>query len=166
MIRGVSRSVRQNTWIGIDLAPTNIGGGATTLLGSLNAAGLLLRPFTIVRTRIFVLVFSDQEVAPETSEGSLGAIVVSDQALAAGAASIPSPTSQADAPFFVWEPFVNFLRFGDDTGIQEPAGTRLNVDSKAMRKVGVNEDIAFQTENASGQGYTITLQGRMLVKLH
>ena len=166
MIRGRSTQVRQNVWLQVNLTSTAIPGSSTTLLSSLNAAALALRPFTVVRSRIFALIQSDQVTAAEEVHGALGVIVVSDQASAAGAASIPAPVSNADAPFFIWEGVVNAFIIASNSGFSEPTGTRINIDSKAMRKVGNNEDVAFQFQTATADGGLISLSGRMLIKLH
>ncbi len=165
-IRGRSTSVRQNLWLGVNLVQTAIAGSASTLLLSLNAAALALRPFTVVRTRVFALVQSDQITAAEEVHGALGGMVVSDQASAAGSASIPSPISDPDAPWYVWEGFVNAFIIASNSGFVEPAGTPRHIDSKAMRKVGNNEDLIWQWQAGSADGGLISLSGRFLIKLH
>ena len=155
------------TWVGIDLALTAVAGSATVLIGSLNAAALLLRPFTILRTRMAFFIESDQLAAGESSRGALGFIVVSDQAITAGTASIPKPTTQLNAKFFVWEPWINSFLLASAVGFAETgASASWIVDSKAMRKVAINEDVAIQCSNSSANGVLATLEGRMLVQLH
>ena len=163
--RVVARSDRKPVWLGLQFATTAIG-TSNALIGSLNAAALALRPFTIVRTRAVIQFESDQVAASETARGAFGIIVVSDQAVAAGAASIPNPFADTDAQFFVWEGLVNSFVLGDATGFTEPSGTSLVVDSKAMRKVGLNEDIAVMAVVATAAGINLTVAGRMLIKLH
>ena len=157
---------RQPLWIGLGVDPLALPASAKVLAGILNAAALALRPFTIVRTRLLFHVESDQLIASEQTQGALGIIVVSDQAVAAGAASVPGPITNTDAPFFVWEPFINSFLFLTGSGVQEPTGTYITVDSKAMRKVNNNEDVAIMFENAAALGCNVSMEGRMLVKLH
>jgi len=165
--RTFAKSDRQAVWLGIDIDPVTIAAGATVLVATLNAAALALRPFTVVRTRAMINWGSDQAAASEAPLGALGLIVVSDQAAAAGSGSVPSPVGNTDAPFFVWEPLISTFLFGDLTGFIEPSGYNLVVDSKAMRKVGVNEDVAIQVGNtSSAEGAIAVMIGRMLVKLH
>ena len=154
------------TWLQVDLAPQAVAGSATVLLSSLNAAALAFRPFTILRTRALLRVESDQLSASEASRGAMGMIVVSDQAVAAGTASIPKPTTQADAKFFVWEPWINSFLLASAVGFTENGGERIVVDSKAMRKVAINEDVAIQCSNSSANGVLATLEGRILIQLH
>ena len=165
-VRG-SKSNRVPTWLFANVAQTAIAANSAVLLGSLNAAGLALRPFTVIRSHLWFHMESDQVAASEESHGALGLIVANDQAVAAGANSIPAPASNADAPFFVYQAFINsFIRL-DATGVIEPAGTNVQIDSKAMRKVGANEDIAIMIENDDATtGFLASIQGRILVKLH
>ena len=160
------KSDRQFVWLGLDLPPTSLAGSTVTLVAALLAAGLALRPFTIVRTRLEVHYRSDQVVATEQTRGALGIIVVSDQAVAQGAASIPAPVTNSDAPFFVYEPFINRFEVLTSAGFHPDAGLHQTEDSKAMRKVGNNEDIAFMITNAASTGAVGTIVGRLLVKLH
>ncbi len=162
----VSRADRVPVWFNASWAATTLGGNAKTLIAVLNAAALALRPFTIIRSRGVIHVESDQIAASEATVGALGMIVVQDEATAAGIASIPGPLTEVDAQFFVYEPFVNVLEFGDITGFVEPAGTFWSYDSKAMRKVALTEDLAVTAELNVGAGAVITGVGRILVKLH
>ena len=163
--RVVGKTDRQPIWIGVNLSGSVVVTG-NVLLGSFNTAALEARPFTIIRTRLIVHVESDQSAASEVTRGGFGITVVSDQAVAAGAASVPAPIANTDAPFFVYEAFINSFELGDATGFVQPSGTLLTVDSKAMRKVGINEDVAVVGQTAGAAGSIITVAGRMLVKLH
>ena len=160
------RSDRQNLWIGVNINLVTVGGNSKVLVGVLGAAALALRPFTVVRTRLMFQVELDQTAASELTRGAMGFIVVSDQASAAGVASVPGPHTNTDGEFFVWEPFINSFALGDATGFVEPAGTVITVDSKAMRKCGPNEDVVSVVEVEGTPGAIINIQGRFLVKLH
>jgi len=166
MIRGRSRQVRQMVWIGINQTAITSTSAQKILLSQLNAAALALRPFTIIRTRMNILIQVDQSSATQRFRGALGRIVVSDQASAAGVASIPGPVTNTDAPFYVYEPLMTSMLFADGTGVQTPSGTLIIVDSKAMRKVGNNEDYVSVLEQVSADGVIISQIGRTLVKLH
>ncbi len=135
-------------------------------MGTLNAVALELRPFTIVRTRAVLHIESDQTAASELVKGAYGMIVVSDQAVAAGSASVPGPVSAPDAPFFTYEPFINSFILGTGVGFEEPGGTYITIDSKGMRKVGIGEDVAFIVETAVAFGSLVSIQGRFLIKMH
>jgi len=164
-IRGVPRSVRQNTWININLVETVVAGSASVLLVSLNAAALALRPFTVVRSRMLIQFDSDQGAATETPHAAFGEIVVSEQASAQGALSIPNPISDADAPWFVWQPLLSHIDFFSAASVID-VSRHFTVDSKSMRKVGINEDIVGQIQTGSADGVSISIVGRHLLKLH
>ena len=157
---------REMTWISAGLTLTNVAGSVAVLLQTLNAAGLALRPFTIVRSRMLLHVESDQTAAGEVPQGVFTHGVVSEQAAAAGVASVPSGVTEAEGDFFVYEGFIDSFIFGDGTGFIEPAGINIVIDSKAQRKVGINEDIAQVIELRTAFGATVAVEGRMLIKLH
>ena len=165
--RFVRPPARSSVWIGLSLAETSVAAGPNNqLLATLNAAALALRPFTIVRTRFQVNYESDQAAVSEFPTGALGFIVANDQAVAAGGGSIPGPVTNSDAPFFVWEGLHGPFTFLDSTGFQQGGTDQRSVDSKAMRKVGNNEDMVIMMGQLSAVGALIAIQGRMLVKLH
>ena len=95
-------------------------------------------------------------------------IIVSEQARAAGAGSVPNVVNDADAPWFVWQGLIDSFQFATGTGFNggDAAGKHYTVDSKAMRKVGVNEDMVLMVANViAGDGALISVQGRFLMKL-
>ena len=156
---------RLNQWAFVDVDPTAIAADAVVLAAQLNAAALLLRPFTIVRTHILVQWDSDQLAATETPTGVLGVCVTSEQAT--GVTTIPNPMANADSSaFFVWQPLITSFIVGGGADVHG-TGNQFVVDSKAMRKVGPNEQVRFMVENTSPtDGALITMIGRFLVKLH
>ena len=139
-----------------------------TIIFTLNAAALALRPFTVVRTRFMVYLRSDQTAAAEDQVVGLGHAVVSDEAVAVGVTAVPTPIAQLGSDLWF---AIDVLA----TGVQDAAGgtsggirgiTRF-LDSRAMRKVAVGQDIVSVAEFSSqGQGLQIIWGGRMLVKLH
>ncbi len=173
MARRTSRQIahmrvdRQNVWGSISIQEQTVAANTQVLLGTLSAAFLLLRPFTIVRTHLKVHWRVDQSGATETPNGALGHVVVNDQAAGIGVTAVPDPITNADASFFVWQPLITDILLATAVGFDTPAGSLEDVDSKAMRKVGPNEDMAITMANESASdGGIITIIGRMLVKLH
>ena len=162
---GVQR--RETVWLQFPRASTSLAASATSaLVYSLNAAALALEPFTIVRTRFQWLCVSDQSAATETFVGNFGLAVVSDQAVAIGVTAVPTPaTDQGSDLWFLIEPW---------PGRFELIGTSINsnvtdrpIESKAMRKVDIGQDIVGVVEaGIGGTGTSIVTVGRMLVKLH
>ncbi len=154
-------------WFGNRLALTTVGASTSVLLGSLNAAALLARPFTIVRTRLVVWYDSDQESANEFSQAVFSQQVVTEAASTAGIGSIPTPATETDADYYVYQPL--FQKLGFITGVgfdNRGADQSWVVDSKAMRKVGPDDDAVLVIENNSAVGCRIAIEGRMLVKFH
>ena len=163
---GVMR--RETEWISIPFF-SNVLASSTTasLSASLNAAGLALRPFTVVRLRGQLQCVSDQSAATEQYIGSIGAAVVSDQATAIGVTAVPTPaTDLASDLWFMHEIWIGSIDFSDATGIFSDHPSRA-VDSKAMRKVNGDQDLVICTEaGLGGSGVTVAFAGRFLVKLH
>jgi len=169
MIRGRSRSVREMIWAGTQFNEASIAANSVVLLTVLNAAALAFRPFTIIRTHMLVSWATDQTSASEETLGALGKIIVSDQAAGAGVASVPDPSIDADAPWYVWQPLAfKSLAIGTPSNEFHPLTSRQYVvDSKAMRKVEGNETSVMVAANAdSVHGARISVIGRFLLKLH
>ena len=165
-IRG-GRSVRQTMWIGLDATTTALAAAnSATLILALNAGGLALRPFTIVRTRGSMLIRSDQTAVSEVQQVALSAAVVSDQASAIGITAVPTGFTDAGSDlFFLYEQQINDLVVTSAVG--SLIYTSINYDSKAMRKVNDDQDVIFTLENSGiGQGSVTRHAGRMLIKLH
>jgi len=164
--RGAAPS-RQNVWIGVDITQFAVAADTDVLFGTLNAAALALRPFTVMRTHLLVSWATDQGAAAENTKGAVGAIVVQADATTIGITAVPKPVSGTDAPWFVWQPVITSTLFLSSIGFYSKFDQQYEVDSKAMRKVGANEQIAFVAENSGGSaGADCIVEGRMLVKLH
>ena len=161
----VRSTKRTSVWLSVNLGTSTLTASTLSLIGSLNAAALALRPFTIVRTRMDVVYASDQQSASETTFGAMGIIVASDKAVALGSSAVPGPIAQADGNWFQYQGLADVMRFGTNVGFQS-VGHHYEIDSSAMRKVTVDEDIAIMAEQSAALGATIVIMGRMLVKLH
>ena len=162
-----STKKRESAWGVIDVTNVGVDTNIVLLAGTLNAATLAQRPFTIVRTHILITCKSDQQIATEEGNAGFGMMVVNDTAAALGVTAIPGPVSDAGSPWFVWQPLQwNFL-FASGVGVQPENGTQYVVDSKAMRKVGIDQDIAMVFDNVDGaHGMQVSAVGRFLIKTH
>jgi len=163
---GVMR--RETVWGFLNTAVTTIAAASTAvLIGTLNAAALALRPFTIVRVRGELHGQSDQIGADELWGGSLGWAVVSDQASAIGVTAVPTPEADRGSDlFFVYESMYGNLAFASAVGFRE-TGFNRSYDSKAMRKVNGDSDIAVVLESSSSSSsFQAIHSARFLVKLH
>ncbi len=160
---GVQR--RESLWIDIApvLATQAAAGGVLT--NALNAVALALRPFTVVRTRMSFFIRSDQAAAAEVQTAAFGIAVVSDQALGIGVTAVPTPITDMGSDLWF---FYQFLLCNESslTDVAKP-GCVVHADSKAMRKVNDDSDLAFVLEMSTiTQGVTVNSMGRFLIKLH
>ena len=153
-------------WVSGDLSTVTIVGSTKAVIGVLNANALTLRPFTLLRTRIQLLYESDQAAASERPRGTYGEIVVTDTAAALGPTAVPGPSSNANAKWHVHQPCVVSFGFLSSIGFESSQGRQYMIDSKVMRKVGQDEDIAVVFEQDSASGATLVVQGRLLIQLH
>ena len=167
IMRGGQRR-RETLWFEVPFSETAVDTSGAVLVGVLNAAALALRPFTIVRTRLQVLIKSDQIANNENQFGALGMCIVTEQATAIGVTAVPTPlTDLASDAWFVHQPLIATFALVTAVGIDADGGHQYEVDSKAMRKVEDGFDLAQTVEVSSlSDGTVITAIGRILVKLH
>ena len=154
---------RLTTWMQFEPTAITMTAAGGTIAFSLNAAALALRPFTVVRSHFELALRSDQAGAVETQAIGFGIAVVSDEASAVGAAAVPTPVTQAASG--LW--FVHQFVFSDESSLTDRTrgSTKRSIDSKAMRKVEVGQDIVVVGElGAIGGGAVLSIAGRMLVK--
>ena len=163
-----TKTRRATQWLGIDAGVTTFTAIGGTVLASLNAAALALRPFTVIRSHVELNIASDQQAATENQIGAYGICVVTDQALAIGNTAVPTPvTDSSSDAWFVHQWFMNAFRFSTAAGLDPVGGARFTIDSKAMRKVEEGFDLALVAEfSAAGEGFNLLDAGRILVKLH
>ncbi len=162
----IIRSGRKTFWFDGVWTRTSSGTGVSTVVTSLNAAALALRPFTVVRTRGVIRIGSDQIIAIETQLAAFGHIIVSDQAVAVGVTAVPTPLTESGSDWFVYQPMAGeFVEMAQS--IQQIGGELQSIDSKAMRKVEEGQDIIGVVENDStSDGVVISVFTRILIKLH
>ena len=162
--RGRAAPRRKTTWVRSTLpAGVNALASGTTAfdqqLVSLTSFGF--DEVTLVRTRGYLFVQSDQVAAREEAFGALGMCVVKDPAAAVGGTSLPGPlTEMGDDIWFLWQPWAC-----DHDTLGNQAYSMV-FDSKAQRKFVPGETIVVQMENsASGFGVEYELWFRMLFML-
>ncbi len=162
------RSGRKTFWIGGTYVRQALGAaGTSVIVTSLNAAALALRPFTIVRTRGMVSIFSDQIAAVEDQVAAFGKIVVSDQAVAIGVTAVPTPASDDQSNWHVFTFLSDKFLFITGVGFQQIAMINHVIDSKAMRKVEEGQDLIGVVESDTlSDGCQISTYTRTLIKLH
>ena len=168
--RGFRRAQRRESrWLEIPPVSTALSAASTAVISHVfTTVELALRPFTIIRTRGVWHGRTDQTASDENWHLSLGAAVVSEQAVAIGVTAVPTPyTDQASDLFFLYELMISRFEFGTNVGFDHAVGIMLPFDTKAMRKVEDGQDVVITQETSSlSAGAVVTLSGRMLIKLH
>ncbi len=79
---------------------------------------------------------------------------------------MPSPVDDASNDGWLWHSFVDFMASG--VGANFPGyGYRVEIDSKAMRKVNDNERVVMRYQSTLSAGVTVKIAGdfRVLSKL-
>ena len=168
VIVGRSGKRRQVTWVGpADQDVVTVATTAKVIVAIFDPAAAGLPKPTIIRTRGFVSVRPSAFSADIGFSGAFGACIVSDQAAAAGVASVPGPFSDADWDgWYMWRSFAGRFDVTTDVGRVGFSGTGLpfEVDSKAMRKVSDNETCLLVAESQTG-AFSIAMHLRTLFKL-
>ena len=160
------RKPNTKVWVGSTVDTLVLLASSSTLFASFSASILALRPFTILRTRLELLYTTDQSAASESPNGLFGIGVFSDTAVALGITALPGPFAQPEQDWFVYQGLQHEFTFITGSGIDNHAGSHFAVDSKAMRKVGLDDDVAFVVDQVNAVGSAITMNGRMLLQLH
>ena len=170
--RFVRPPARTKMWIGAGVGSTTMVGSSVQLISSLSAGALLLRPFTILRTHVLIGYMTDQEAADELPTGAYGSIVVTEAAVAVGVTAVPDPSGisgDPEASWFVWQALLARSVLG--AGGSAPwgngfEGVQYEIDSKAMRKVGPDDNIVTIGSTETANGAFLVDQGRRLIQLH
>ena len=150
-------------------------GSSTSILGL--GAGAAEDGLTLVRTRGQLTVSLNAAAAVgEGFSGAFGIGIVTDQAFAAGVASMPAPITDIDWNGWLYHHFFDLFSntaISGGAAVDEDFGNviagvqRIEVDSKAMRKIGLNE-VIFAVLQVVEQG-TATMRAafnsRILIKL-
>ena len=162
----VGRVKRQTTWVGpADQSFISVATGAKVIIASFDPGASGFNKPTVVRTRGDVSIFPNSVTADLNIVGAYGLAIVSDQAFAAGVASVPGPwNSPGWDGWFVWRSFGYRVENVDSTGVNAPLSISQEVDSKAMRKVTENETIVLVAESQAG-AFSISMALRLLLKL-
>ncbi len=167
IMRGGQRR-RETIWFGLVDSTTTMVAAGGTLITSLGASALALRPFTIVRSYVELLLRSDQQAANEDQFAAYAKAVVSEQASGIGVTAVPTPiTDLASDLFFLHQWCLGSYEFLTAASAGNRATGHWSVDSKAMRKVEDGQDLISVAEfSATGSGLVLNAAGRTLVKLH
>ena len=162
MVRSGSR--RKSTWMQFTFQQTSNSGKASSIVFSLNAAALALRPFTIVRTYFAFFLQFDQAAGAETQKCAWGIAIVSDQASTVGITAVPTPDTELGSS--LWFAIQHFYANATDLTDVTNGGQYFQVDSKAMRKVEIGQDFVVVVENPASTGWLLNQAGRIFIKMN
>ncbi len=132
-------------------------------------AGLVITStldLTLLRIRGMLAVAPDQNSTTEDQVGALGVIVVTTDAFAAGAASVPGPISDVGSDWMLWMPFVQRFNVVTAIGTHVDFNTQYVIDNKAQRIMEPGETLAIVVESGSeSEGFITSAQGRILSRV-
>ena len=115
---------------------------------------------TLLRSRGQILITGTPSAASDSDVVGLGLIVVSQNALVAGGASLPGPVSDLGADW-LWHSFVP-LDAGADASLVDPGAItyihRVEVDSKAMRRIPPDKAVVLMAQLTTGDFSAVILQ--------
>ncbi len=121
---------------------------------------------TIVRTRGWIGVASDQAAVSEAFVGALGFAIASDQAVAVGVGSLPTPYTDQDSELWFVHQFFTSRMDIDSAGLATRRGYDMfSFDSKAMRKMQSGQTLVIVVENGSAVGMQYQLTYAVLFKV-
>ena len=162
----VRRGIRRATFWGrspADTADTSLA-ASTALLDS--TAIPLVQGETIIRVRGHIGVKSDQIAASEQFVGAVGMCVATDQAVAVGVGSIPTPYTDSDSElWFMHQFFIGGLTVASSIGIVGIPWKIFDFDSKAMRKMPFGNTLCVVVENGAAVGVKYFLNYSVLFKV-
>jgi hypothetical protein len=123
---------------------------------------------TLVRTRGFAALRSDQVAASEPQLLTYGVAIVKEAARLAGAASLPDPFTDADDSIWqTWGQMFGRIEVLSAVGFDGQNQSTQVIDSKAQRKIDTGESLVLMATNANAtSGLSITMGLRFLFKLH
>ncbi len=118
----------------------------------------LTGPGTVMRLRGRFYAQLDIGGVDERAVIAVGVIKVSDEALAAGVASIPSPDTDGDAEW-IWHGYLIVSAGAEAAVVTDAMFDRVEVDSKAMRRFKASDSLAVVAEvcDSSDQAGTADL---------
>jgi len=162
-----SRAPRRGTFWGrspADTTPTFIANN-TAVLDSTSAISAA-EGQTIVRIRGTIFIVSDQASSLEDQVGALGVAVVSEQAVAVGVGSVPTPYTDQDSDKWMLHQYFAARTSVDSAGADLSGPyQRFDFDSKAMRKMVLGDEMIFVVENGGVSAFLYFLTFSVLFKV-
>ena len=124
---------------------------------------------TLVRTRGLLDIFLDGAPSSDGDGyfGAMGIGIVSDAAFAAGITAVPTPITESFWDGWLYHTFLSIHAMDITFGNQAAAHQRVEVDSKAMRKIAVGETLmaVLEVVEIGTATFNVFWDSRSLVKL-
>ncbi len=123
---------------------------------------------TVIRVRGLITVGSDQQSATELGMGAFGLGLVSEQASTLGITALPLPDSDSGWKGWLWHSYFAFNTFfRSASGISyDVQRFTIDMDSKAMRKMGSDMRLVLVVENSGAFGIEVFTAFRLLSKVN
>ncbi len=152
MARG-QRTISSKSWVGVSTGAVPVVITETqALVMSIGIAESSVRE-TLLRSRGQLNLMANPDTATDEGVVALGIIVVHSNAASIGGTSLPGPSRDPGADW-LWHRYVPLL---NTFGASSPANAwgsllsdRIEVDSKAMRRVPPDHTVALIVEGSSG----------------
>ena len=157
---------RKTVWVGTSTTVSvTVGAGLSVIHSSFDPQALAMLAPTVVRTRGIATFTPSAFGADSRIDGAFGLGIVSDEAFAAGAASLPRPFDDDDWPGWLvhgyWQSRVEFQSATSEVFIPH---THV-IDSKAMRKIGPGETLVWVMEDNASISTQAMISARVLMLL-
>ncbi len=154
---------RRSLWVGYaDQGFIAVGAGLKVAISNFTLA--TLDSLTVIRNRGFLSVRATVTGVDADVVGAFGIGIVTQQAFAAGVASMPGPWTDSDWDgWMLLQPFA--FRYDLTTDVGRFISTiQIMLDSKSMRKMEANETLVMMAESQA-IAFDISAPVRTLVKL-
>ena len=149
-----AKTIREKIWNATPFTAATISTDTTISGGSLafNEAG------TVLRCRGYVQGFFDstKQVGDDILL-TFGLGIVSTDAFAVGASAFPDPSGEPEYPWLWWGQMSLFASIAAGNEAWGTSAQRLEVDTRAMRKVKPRESLAWICESTSASGAPLTV---------
>jgi len=144
---------------------STVSDSIATILGS--GTAYLQDGLTLVRLRGYFRMFLTTAGAAEGFHCALGAAIVSNDAFAVGVTAVPNPIADMDWDGWLYHRFFDVFSLSTLAAGDNNNWVGFEVDSKAMRKVGVNDTLfmSLETVEIGTCVGRMTFDSRQLVKL-
>jgi len=130
------------------------------VIGSVTIAEGSIIQATLLRSRGMLSVFGTPDAAADSTVVALGLTVVSANALAVGGTSVPGPIADQGADW-LWHQYVPLDSISATSALLNNLGAyvRIEVDSKAMRRVPEDAAVALIGELNTAEFTSVEISG-------